>query len=345
MEAFMFHPDKCNLCGECLERCHYLPFDKESGAKEFQKLVQKESVDWLFDCVTCIACNEYCPTNARPFDLILGRMEEAGDFTDPALRAQMAERFKPEGEPRPVEPKDKAMSICVMQGNMPWAIQGQLFEGINLLKGKHYFCNVLFAHMGDESIIRERLQTMVDNLAKSGAKEIVFVHDDCYGALKGIAPEYGVEIPFRPVHLFEYLRDYLGAHKDRVRKLNMKVAYQRPCASRYTAEKDHLLDEIFDFIGVERVKRNYDGVNALCCGVEVAGPNLKLFPRGKNFEPFRERNVMDAKEHGAEAMVYLCAMCFATINGKVREADMRNYMVSDICRLALGETLPEDKPS
>jgi len=341
----MFHYDKCNLCGECLERCHYLHFDKENGAKEFKKLIQKENVGWLFDCVTCIACNEYCPANARPFDLILERMEEAGNFTDPALRAQMAERFKPEGEPRPVEQNDKAMSVCVMQGNMPWAIQGQLFEGINLLKGKHYFCNVLFAHMGDESIIRERLRTMVDNLAKSGAKEIVFVHDDCYAALKGMAPEYGIGIPFRSVHLFEYLRDYLEAHKDRIVKLNMKVAYQRPCASRYTTEKDYLLDEIFGLIGVERVKRDYDGINALCCGVEMAGPNLKLFPRGKNFEPFREKNVKDAKDNGAEAMVYLCAMCFATLNGKVREADMKNYMVSDICRLALGETLPEDKPS
>jgi len=24
---------------------------------------------------------------------------------------------------------------------------------------------------------------------------------------------------------------------------------------------------------------------------------------------------------------------------------MKNYMISDICRLALGETLPEDKPA
>ena len=46
----------------------------------------------------------YCPTNARPFDLILERMEEAGNFTDSALRAQMAERFKAEGEPRPDRP-------------------------------------------------------------------------------------------------------------------------------------------------------------------------------------------------------------------------------------------------
>lgn len=340
----MFHESKCDFCGECLDRCHYLDFDRESGGRELKKLARGETVTWLKDCVTCIACNEYCEKGARPFDLILQKMEAAGDFTDPALRAQMAERFKPEGEPKPVELKDRAMSICVMQGNMPWAIQGRLFEEIPLLKGKHYFCNVLFAHMGDESIMRERLQTMVDNLAKSGAGEIVFVHDDCYGLLTGVAPEYGIKLPFRPVHVFEYLRDYLTEHKNQINKLNMRVAYQRPCASRYTPKKDAFLDEIFELIGVTKVSRRYDGINALCCGVEMAGPNLKLFPRGKNYEPFRERNVNDAKEHDAEAMVYLCPMCFATLNRKVRDRGMKNYMISDICRLALGEKLPDDKP-
>ena len=339
----MFHEAECDFCGECLNLCRHMDFDRESGSREFRKLVRGEKVAWLKDCVTCIACNEYCPKGARPFDLILKRLEEAGDFTERALRDQMAERFKPEGEPRPVEPKDRAMSICVMQGNMPWAIQGQLFETMPLLKGKHYFCNVLFAHMGDESVMLNRLQAMVDNLAKSGAKEIVFVHDDCYAVLKGIAPEYGIKVPFRPVHVFEYLRDYLKENKGKVRKLNMKVAYQRPCASRYTPEKDYLADEIFDLIGLERVKRQYDGIDAICCGVEVAGPGLKLFPRGKNFEPFREKNIKDAKDHGAEAMVYLCAMCFATLNNKVREAGMKNFMISDVCRLALGEKLPEEK--
>ncbi len=341
----MFQESKCDFCGECLERCHYFDFNRESGGREFKKLVEGGKVSWLYDCVTCIACNEYCTRGARPFDLILQRMEEAGDFADPVLLDQMAERFKPEGEPKATEKGDRAMSVCVMTGNMPWAIQGQLFENIPLLKGKHYFCNVLFAHMGNESIMRERLKTMVDNLAKSGAKEIVFVHDDCYGFLKDVAPEYGVEMPFRLVHLFEYLRDYLKQHKDRITKLNMNVAYQRPCASRYSPEKDPFLDEIFELIGVTRVAREYDETNALCCGVEVAGPNLKLFPRGKNFAPFRDKNVKDAKDHGAEAMVYLCPMCFATLNNKVREAGMKNYMISDICRLALGENMPEEKPS
>jgi len=341
----MFHEERCDFCGDCLARCHYLDFDNKTGGEAFEKLVRGEKSDWIYDCLTCIPSNEYCPKDARPFDLILQRMEEAGDFTDPKLKAQMADRFKAEGEPRPMEPKDRVMSICVMDGSMPWAIQGSLFEELPILKGRHYFCNVLFAHMGDESIMRDRLQGLVNNLAKSGAKEIVFVHDDCYALLAGMAPEFGIKLPFRPISILEYLADYLKDHPDRITKLDMKVAYQRPCASRYTPEKDHFLDEIFSLIGVERVARKYDGINAICCGVELAGPNLKLFPRGKNFAPFQEKNIQDARDHGAEAIVYLCPMCFRTLNKKAREAGMKNYMISDICRLALGETLPEDKPA
>ena len=114
--------------------------------------------------------------------------------------------------------------------------------------------------------------------------------------------------------------------------------------ARYTPEKDVYLDEIFELIGVERVKRQYDGINAICCGVELAGPNLKLFPRGKNFEPFREKNIQDARNHGAEAMVYLCPMCYRTLGKKAKETGLTNLMISDLCRLAVGETLPEEKP-
>jgi Fe-S oxidoreductase len=344
----MFKESNCDLCGDCLDRCYSIDFGgKENAAKEFEKLIKGEKVEWLHDCITCMACSEFCPQEAHPFDLILQRLEEDGNFTDPVLVKQMADRFIAKKDPGPVEPKKWNMSLCVMTGNMPWAAQGQLFENedLTILKGLPYFCNVLFTHMGNETIMRDRMQKMVENLAASGAKEIIFVHEDCYAAITNYAPQYGIDLPFKPVHMFEYLRDYLTENKDKIKKLNMKVAYQRPCASRHTpAAVEGVLNEIFELIGVERVARKYDGINALCCGVEVAGPNLKLFPRGKNYEPFRENNIQDAKDNGAEAVVYLCPMCYKTLNEKAYANGMNNYMISDICRLALGEELPEDKP-
>lgn len=138
----MFKADQCNLCGECLERCYYLDFDRERGSNEFAKLAAGKKVEWLHDCGTGMACNEYCPTGARPFDLILRRMEEDGNYVAPELIKETSERFDTKREPKPVEPMDRVISACVMTGSMPWAIQGQLFEDITVLRGLPYFCNV-----------------------------------------------------------------------------------------------------------------------------------------------------------------------------------------------------------
>lgn len=55
-----------------------------------------------------------------------------------------------------------------------------------------------------------------------------------------------------------------------VKRLNMKIAYQQLCASRYTFQKDKILDELFKRIGVERVNRKYDRINALYYGGPLA---------------------------------------------------------------------------
>jgi len=340
----MFQQNRCDFCGECLARCYYLAISEDIAGQEFQKLVQGEEVSWLHDCITCFACNEYCSKDARPFDLILKRMEEDGTYFDLHLLKQVAERFAFHGEPRPVEVKNKAMSVCVMGGIIPWALQGQLFESIPLLQGRPYFCNVLFMHLGNEFIMKERLQKTVNNLAQSGAREIVFFHEDCYALFQDLAPQYGVEVPFQVVHLFEYLRDNLLQKREKIAELEMKVAYQRPCASRYTPpEVEAVLDEVFDLIGIERVNRRYDGQDALCCGADAGIPGLELKARGEKLQPVQEKNIEDAVQNGAEALAYLCPMCFHALHQKGFEAGLKSYMVSDLCRLALGETLPEEK--
>ena len=51
-----------------------------------------------------------------------------------------------------------------------------------------------------------------------------------------------------------------------ITKLNKKIAYQRPCISRYAHDLEPMLDELFQVIGVHRVARKYDRQDALCCG-------------------------------------------------------------------------------
>ncbi|MFX1470426.1 MAG: heterodisulfide reductase-related iron-sulfur binding cluster, partial [Promethearchaeota archaeon] len=110
----------------------------------------------------------------------------------------------------------------------------------------------------------------------------------------------------------------------------------QPCASRYTFEKDPILDELFELIGVERVNRKYDRENALCCGNAQAG----MVNVSKEVEvEWRMKNILDAKEAGAEAMVFLCPMCILGLRSRAKAQGLEPYIISNLVRLALGEEL------
>ncbi|OPY14505.1 MAG: hypothetical protein A4E69_01119 [Syntrophus sp. PtaB.Bin138] len=333
----MFIETSCDFCGECLAGCRYIDMDRQQGARAFEMLAKGEPADWIKKCVTCFACNEYCPTGARPFDLILRRMEEMGNYVDPRLLAALQARFTAKGDFQPPQVKGPVLSLCTIEAVIPWAFQGRLFDGLDVVRGRHYFCNVLFPHLGNETIMREGLKPLVDRYAALGAEEIIFAHDDCYALMADAAPQYGVTLPFRPVHLFEYLARYLKSHREEVKPLHWKIAYQRPCASRLTPGKEDHLDEIFRLIGVERVARRYDRGDALCCGQALKG----FMQRGEKYPAYQALNVEDAKNHGARAMSFLCPMCLDALEGTCRDACLETYMISDLCRLALGEALPE----
>jgi Fe-S oxidoreductase len=139
-----------------------------------------------------------------------------------------------------------------------------------------------------------------------------------------------MEVPFTPVHLFDFLARRLG-ELDGVHKLNIKAAYQRPCSNRLAPQTDALVDRIFELIGVERTAREYDRKNALCCG--------GVFEAQQRFdlaEQVRERNVEDMKKSGATHVVFNCPFCYFTLSQKVSEAGMAPTFMSELCRLAAG---------
>lgn len=333
-----FNLVKCDFCGVCLEKCHFSKFTKKEAAEEIRKLIRNEPTRITDECVTCFACNEYCPTGANPFDLILRRVEERGYTCTPALRKivevtdtwQMSPNSVIRGRPdRPV------MDVCTFYEWIPGFYEGQLFEGATFLIGGAFEGGIYWEHVGIESQFKNMLQTKADNITRViGCRDVVILHDDCYAAFTTKAMEYGINIPWRPVHQAEYYRDYLKAHKDKIKKLNMKIAYQLPCASHFTTWENEWIDEVMELIGCERVKRTYDRDNQICCGSIVGprqGPEASL--------KLRKANVEDAKKAGAEAFIVHCPMCAINMRNIANDAGMKPLMLGQLVSLGLGEEL------
>jgi Fe-S oxidoreductase len=331
--AGMFDESKCNRCGDCLVRCQYMDYDRERAIREFTALIEGRDSEVLTECTTCMACNEYCEQGAEPFELILKLQEERSII--PALESTLQNMFKQETVPSQIikgDPDKPALSLCVMKTRLPeGSYQGRLFDGLTTVDGGEYFCYMAFLHAARGSYLAQNIQRFVDSLASLNAKEVVLIHDDCYSAITSKAREYGIHVPFKPIHIIEYLRNYIRENKGSVIKLNKNIAYQRPCISRYTSEKEPMLDELFELIGVTRVPRKYDRQDALCCGGIFMGKD-----REKGLK-FQDRNITDAKAYNADAMVILCPVCWNHLSEPCRERGLLPIYLTNLCRMALGE--------
>ena len=328
----MFHETSCDRCGDCLARCLYIDYDKERAAVEIDELIAGRPAPILSACVTCFACNEYCPTDARPFDLILERQEQFNSLGIPleTITAEEA-RYAVTSEARVPENQGRVLSACVFGSSDAELFQGRLFEELPRVKGRHFFCYILFDHLGAGSVTRRHAQTFVHNLAATGAEEIILFHDDCYAMLVDRVPQLGIQLPFRPVHLVEYLQHYLEDHREAITPLGLRVAYQRPCASRLSPEKEKAVDAVLDLIGVERVPRRYDREDCLCCGLLV-----KMFDE-ERAAATRQRNLDDALSAGAQAICYLCPMCRRGLAEEAETRGLAGYHIIELTRMAFGE--------
>jgi ferredoxin len=329
----MFDRSKCDLCGDCLVKCPYVNYDREKAVQEMIALIEDREAEILKECITCVACNEYCTKGANPFDLICLLQEKTNALMVPEKLASWFDRMPsmPSGVVRGT-PNKQILSLCILEQGLPsGAIEGQMFDGLTIVKGGEYFCYIPYVHVGRESLIKQNAQRFVDKLTGLGAKEIVLLHDDCYSMLTKKIQDYSIKVPFKPIHIIDYLLNYLGEHRKSITKVNKKIAYQRPCGSRYTPAKEQMLDELFELIGVERVVREYDREKALCCGFLPVRTNPK---RGLEIQ---NRNLIDAKEHGAGGMVFLCPMCLMTLGPTSQALGLSPIFLTDLCRMALGE--------
>jgi len=335
----MWDASKCNLCGDCLVNCRYVNYDRDKAIAEIKLLWEGKDAEILRKCTTCIACKDYCPSGADPADLIFKMQEQIGVspivVVGKPAREALVRAFESGEEPAqiiPGDPDKPALSLDSFRlENFPeGTFDSQLFKGLTIVRGGQYAALTGYVHFGGESLVGKYGQRVLDNLARLG-KDIVYIQNEGFVLAHVKAKEYGFRVPFKYMHLFEYLRNYLRAHKKNITRLNKKVAYQANCATRWIPEYDAFLDEVFKLVGVERPRRQYERMDALCCSAPLIYVNRELAVdiQRKNFE--------DAIACGANAITTSCPLCYRTFRRPSSQFNLPNIFITDLCRIALGE--------
>jgi hypothetical protein len=335
----MWDFSKCDLCGDCLVKCRYVDYDTDQAVAEIKLLIEGKEADILNKCITCVACNNYCPTGADPSNLIFKMQEKIGTcpiaVVGKPVLDEMAKGLEGRGEPGQLiegDPDKPVLSFDSFQfGQFPeGTLDSMLFKGMTVVRGSEYMSLVGCVHMGGESFSEKYAQNVVDKLASLG-KDILYIHNEGYILAHVKAKELGITVPFKYMHLFEYLRDYLRDNPSSITKLSKKVAYHANCATRWIPEQDPFLDEIFQLVGVERVPRQYEGLNAVCCTGPIINTDRELAVN------IQENNVKDAIDCGADAMITICPICDAVMRRPTSRLGLPKIFITDLCRIALGE--------
>jgi Fe-S oxidoreductase len=319
-------------------KCQYISFNTIQEAKaEKLKINNGEHSRVLEECLTCYACQEYCPHGNNPFYLLVERQEELGLLPAPKpIVEEQLRMMRPRGKLTAGKVNPPVVNLCAFP-MLAGCVRGSLFDGASVIAGNDLFCNIMWLHFAGNSTIRERVPHAIRNimdlyLRDSQIDEMVCFHDECFGTYTSVADAYGIHVPFKPIHLFDYINRRLESLSDRIKPINAVVAYQRPCSNRLCPETDIILDQIFDKIGARRAPRQYDRENALCCG---GVPRAQQ--RDDLADDLVEKNIADMKSAGAAFCVFNCPFCMATLGQEVAENGIMPILVSDLVLTALGE--------
>lgn len=335
------NPRLCESCAsmDCLTKCQYMDLSLENAREEMMRLLRGEDSRVLKECMTCYGCEEYCEKGNHPFYLICERREEKGILTAPRpITNQWINMTQMQGKPKLGAVKERVLSLCFLP-QLTLMAGGRLFEdlGWSFVFGAEFMCPAVHTHFAKMSILKERLPKVFENFSRLGVKEVICLHDECYGTFTSIAQAYGIQVPFKPIHYMDYLQGRLLELRDRIKPLNLKAAYQRPCSSRLSPQKLNRVKGILDLIGVELLERKYQGENALCCG-EI--PRTIAGFRAAN--DIQRRNIQDMVDAGAELCVFNCPACQTTLGDKVQKAGLKPVHLIELCKMSLGELAEEE---
>jgi len=343
-----FDASKCDFSrceGECLTRCPYVSYDENEAKNQINSLINGKKSPILTECITCAACNEYCPLGANPWDLIAWRQEQTQILGIPKNAKPASDWLVKPKIVRPGVEGGPLISLCGIYEVVPQQefLTGMMFDEATLIGGGDYCCGFTETHLGRGSRPYEFLPTLVHNLTAAAeeykAREIIFTHDACYNVLTTIALQERIDVPFRPVHILEYMRNWIRDHKECITPLNMNIAYQGGCTTRYAPKGPEIwkdwLEEILSMIGAVCVedKRKYTGDNRLCCCCSI------FHTQHERAMKFQQINIQDAINAGAQGYCFLCPACVSVMRMTCKDMDLTPYYITQLVKTALHEEL------
>ena len=331
-EWSFYRYEDCEECGDCLYRCRYLGLEREEAIAEIKRLRAGEPTRVVHKkCISCYACNAFCPNDCHPYELIIGtwhrRYRERGlpvrasylmpasatNFRTDAVKAmapwerELLRQWKetpPEGEVV-LYPGCNALTL-------PHLLQAPFMEGVVISGDFDLCCGEMYFRMGLFDVVKEVAERLTAHYRGRDIGTMLFVCPAGMNMFRNVLPgHFGAELPFRTRFLGDYLLEKVESGEiELVKKLNRSIALHDSCHGRILGEEVTATSRrLYSLMGLEMRELAGSVDEGLCCGM-AAGCN-RYRPEDMYLAAVKELRA--AAKSGADDLASYCSGCHLTL--------------------------------
>jgi Fe-S oxidoreductase len=332
MDHKVFRADLCTRCGECFTRCHYMDLTRAQAVAEIDRLIAGQPSPTVHKkCVSCYACNAFCPVDAHPYELILEAWHER--YLKSGLPAR-ASYLMPYHSPNYREDMEAKMSgrerALLARWKSTPAAGEVLYPGCNLLTVPYLFdldvlsqlpvsgdwslcCGEPFFRGGMFEPVAEIANGLTRYYADKQISKMVFVCPACMNMFRNVLPQqFGAKLDFECEYIVTWLLRKMDSGELKItRPLNRTVAVHDSCHGRVL--RDEIMGptrELYRRLGLKIVELKLHHEDGLCCGI-AAGLN-KFMPQDITLAAARE--LRQSSSSSAQELAIYCTGCYLMLN-------------------------------
>lgn len=340
----------CTQCGFCKAVCPTYPelrWDSNTprgrvllsyGILTGDLPMDDETRERIYECSTCKACEEKCPSGVNVVEIIEKAREEflkegrllkshngiLKRSTDPEIANPYGEKRHPlqVWEKTPHKSKIGVFVGCTTTyrntsiGEATFSVLDKL--GIDYTMVDERCCGSPLQRIGgkDEQV-KALAQHNIDEMNKYGVETVLFSCAGCYNEFKNHYPEL-VDYDFEVKHISEFLDEYMKEHGIKLKHTDTPLTYHDPChLGRHSGVYDEPRDIIARIQDVNFKEMEHNREWALCCG---GGGGLRAgFP--DMAEGISKRRIKEAEDVGAEVIATPCPFCVNNLSKGAEAAD------------------------
>jgi len=329
----------------------------QDAIREIKNINQGNTSFILNHCISCYACNIFCPNNAHPYERILFGMKERYDnrglpkrasYLLPGRRPNFREDLKYDKAEKNLHEKwgaDTPPAKTVLYPgcnllSMPLLATGSIFEKLPVWGRWDLCCGEMYFRTGLLDKVRQTAEELSRFYKTKDIDEMVFVCPACYNMFTTVLPQqFGASFDFKTTFFTDWFLRELGNNTFSIKKkLSGSVVIHDSCHGRILGnefmDKQRRLLEDMGLV-VHETPLNKD--KGLCCGMAAGAQKFSVVDLIKN--SLRQLITLD-RSKGKQTAIY-CTGCLLMLSAvrpmKPFGKKMRHFL--EYIRNALGENI------